>query len=62
MPIDIFENLTKEFPNCSNPERIRMVYQSHIEMKELKHKMTKMGKFLYGNNLWENRYGKIKKK
>ena len=59
MPLDIFNNLTKEFPSCSNPERIRMIYQSHIEMKEMKHKMTKVGKFLYGKQPWEKRYGKI---
>ena len=60
MPLDIFDSLTREFPSCSNPERIRMIYQSHIEMKEMKHKMAKVGTFIYGKNNWESRYGKKK--
>ena len=60
VPLDIFNNLKQEFPECSNPERIKKIYQSHIEMKELKYKMSKMGKFIYGKNLWESKYGKTK--
>ena len=58
VPIDIFKNLKREFPDCSNPERIKKIYESHIELLELKYKVNKMGKFIYGKSPWENRYGK----
>lgn len=55
-PKDILENLKKEFPNNSNPERIRRIYDNHIEMKMLKQKLTNVGSVIYGKKVWENRF------
>jgi len=56
-PVSILKELQKEFPQSKNPERIRRMYESHVEMKVIKSKITNAGKFLYGQ-AWEKRYGK----
>ena len=56
-PVDIVDYLSKEYPNSTNAERIRRLFENHMEMKELKHKMFSVGSFLYGKKTWNKRFG-----
>ena len=56
IPLEIYNNLDKEFPSLSNPKKIEQIYISHIEMKELKTKVGKIGGFLYGKKTWKNMF------
>lgn len=57
-PIDVMSYLQREYPNSTNAERIRRLFENHIEMKELKNKMFSVGSFLYGKKVWKNKFGK----
>jgi hypothetical protein len=57
-PVDIIEALQREYPNSTNVERVRRLYENHIEMKELQNKLFSVGTFLYGKKTWEKRFGK----
>lgn len=57
-PRDVIGYLEREFPNCTNAERIRRLYDNHIEMKELKQKMFSVGSFLYGKTVWKKKFQK----
>lgn len=61
-PVDILKQLEKKYPKkqgYTNAERVRILYKDHLELQELRNRMTKMGKFIYGKNRWEDRYGKV---
>ncbi len=55
MPIDILQSLEMEYPNTSNPQRFRNMFASHIEIKETKLKLDKVGTFVYGQ-MWKNKF------
>ena len=56
-PVDILKYLKKEYPQSSNPERVRRLYEQHLEMKELKVKMGSLGSVIYGKKNWKKRFG-----
>jgi len=57
-PVDILQYLQREYPNSTNVERVRRLYENHVEMKELKNKMFTVGSFIYGKNNWQKKFGK----
>jgi len=55
-PIEVLDNLKKDYPTFSNPDRIRAMHSEYIEMKELKVKMKKAGEVIYGKNIWNKKF------
>jgi len=57
-PKDILQNLKQDYPDITNPTRIRLMFQEYQEMKELKTKLKKAGEIVYGKKAWNSRYKK----
>lgn len=55
-PKDILEQLKTQFPNFSNPARIRLVYKNHLELIQLKQTINPMGKLIYGKTIWKRKF------
>ena len=55
-PRDVLSYLQREYPNSTNSERVRRLFESHIEMKELKNKMVSVGSFIYGKKTWKSKF------
>jgi len=55
-PIDVLKELKNDYPNFTNPARIRIMHQEYVEMKEIKCKIKKAGEILYGKKSWGKKF------